>query len=63
MVKLGRPSTGRNRNLRLIVSDDELSWAHHLAEHHGLTVSDVVRLLLRQAHAQLPKATKKGTKR
>lgn len=67
MTNMGRPSSGRNRNMRLIVSDEELEWAHRLAEHQGLTVSDVVRLLLRKAHAQLDakqpkKNAKKGSK-
>lgn len=63
MIPMGRPSTGRDRNLRLIVSDEELSWAHALAEHQGITMSDVVRMLLREAHAKLEaKTAKKGSK-
>jgi hypothetical protein len=48
-MDMGRPSSGRNRNLRLIVSEDELSMVHTLAETAGVTKSDIIRLLVREA--------------
>ncbi len=46
--------------MRLLVTDDEFAWAQSLAEHHGLTMSDVVRLLLREAHGALAAKTPKA---
>jgi hypothetical protein len=40
----------RDRNLRVNVSDEELDMLHALAKHAGLTISDIVRLLAREAY-------------
>ena len=42
----------RNRNFRVMLSDDELAMIHMLAEHAGLTASDIVRQHIRQAYAE-----------
>jgi antitoxin component of RelBE/YafQ-DinJ toxin-antitoxin module len=42
----------RSKNLRLLVSEEELAMAHALAEADGLSVSDVVRSMLRRVYAE-----------
>lgn len=44
------------------MSDEELKMVHALAEHAGLTASDIVRQLVRKAHAEMVGTTKKGRK-
>jgi hypothetical protein len=63
MINMPRPSSGRTRNLRLIVSDEELNMAHTLAENTGVTMSDIIRMLIREAYArQQAPGAKKGRK-
>lgn len=52
----------RERMLNVRVADAEIEMIKELAEHMGLSQSDVVRQLIRQAHAQAfgpPKAKPK----
>lgn len=61
MVKLrsmGRPRTGHDRNLRVMLTTEELNMLHALADDSGLTASDVIRLQLREAYR-----TKFGTRK
>lgn len=46
-------------NVRVTPDEDEMLRA--LAEHHGLSISDILRQLVRQAYAQA--FPKKGSKR
>jgi hypothetical protein len=47
-----RPASGRDRNLRVNVSDEELEMLRALADLDGLTVSDVLRSLARRAYRE-----------
>ena len=51
----------RDKNLRVMMSEDELRMLHELADLAGLTASDIVRTLIRQEHAA--KVGQKGAKR
>ena len=45
-----RPQSDRVRNLRVNVSDEELEMLRALAANAGVTSSDIIRLLVREAH-------------
>ena len=40
----------RNRAINVRITDAEEQMSKELAEHHGLSVSDVIRQLIRQAY-------------
>jgi hypothetical protein len=53
----------RPNQLKILVSDDELTMVRALAEQQGQTVADYLRLLIRREHAEialahLPRLTK-----
>lgn len=44
------------------MNEEELAMAHALAENAGLTMSDIIRLLLREAHGRTFPGKQGGTK-
>lgn len=42
----------RNRTLKLLVSDEEMAMVRALADRDGVSIADLVRQLVRRAHAE-----------
>lgn len=50
----------RERNLNVRITDEEASMLRALAAHAGLSQSDMVRLYIRRAFAELPRSSARG---
>lgn len=53
------PNQGRTKRVHMVMTPDEWTMAVALAEKRGLTVSDIVRLYVRETYAaEFPSAEK-----
>jgi hypothetical protein len=53
MTKAGMPPLDRSEKFQIRLTQEERAWLEKLAEHEGLSASDVVRRLIRAAHIDL----------
>lgn len=58
-MHIGMPPTKRDERLHILLDRDEKRMLDELAEKLGLTVSDVVRQLVRRKHQQLAGTSKR----
>lgn len=56
------PNQGRTKRVHMVMTPDEWSMAVALAEKRGLTVSDIVRLYVRETYALEFGSTEKAAK-
>jgi|HubBroStandDraft_6_1064221.scaffolds.fasta_scaffold2133237_1 hypothetical protein len=59
---MSMPITVRDRRFNMLLSEDEETMLRELAEEQGVSASDVVRTLVRNAHRSLHAISASATK-